>query len=142
MNRKWLAAFSLVVGIGFGALGDQFIFQAVPANVVSQFNSNRLSYYAVANSGTNFYCVGSNSVASLAGTNLAPPSGGYLTNVTTWGRQGGASHQFEFVFGDLWGQPVFSGRCRHRNLYQCRWRVGQFRQGDYERECGCGWGEL
>ena len=84
MNRKWLAALIVVLGLIIDAQGDQLVFQAVPKNVVTNFNPSLLQYNGVACNGFNFFCVGSNSVASLAGTNFAPVAGGYLTTNIGW----------------------------------------------------------
>jgi len=73
-----------MLGLTHCVLGDQFIFQQVPPSVVDNINSNAWSYYGVASGGTSFFCVGSNSVASLAVATNALTTGGYLTNRSAW----------------------------------------------------------
>ena len=71
-------------GFTYCVLGNQFVFKTVPASVVTNFNPSLLPYYAVAFGGTNFICVGSNSIASLASTPSPPAIGGYLTTSNAW----------------------------------------------------------
>ena len=82
MNRKWLAALIMVLGL-HGNLPAQFQFVTVPGNVVTNFNTKASGYLGVATSGNSFLAVGSNSVASFANP-AAPVAGGYLTNNSAW----------------------------------------------------------
>ena len=84
MNRTWLASLILVTGIYFDALGGQYVFQAVPTSVVDSFNPSRMAYYGVATSGTNYFCVGSGSIASMAGIGANLSAGGYLLDNSVW----------------------------------------------------------
>ena len=85
MMRKYFMTVAVALGsAGLGLASPASVPNFIFTSVATNQSGITQSYLAVATSGTNFVCVGSNSAAALGLTTNALPTGGYLTNASAW----------------------------------------------------------